>query len=67
MKVRKKVPTFKNEDAERAFWAKNDTTEYLDWCGAERIEEIELLRDVRAAKSRSNRVKAFPTCRRRPS
>jgi len=27
----KRVPKFANEAAERAFWEKNDSTEYLDW------------------------------------
>ena len=26
----KKIPKFKNEDAERDFWATHDTTEYFD-------------------------------------
>jgi predicted DNA binding CopG/RHH family protein len=37
MKARKKVPTFKDEDAERAFWAKEDSTDYIDWSKAERL------------------------------
>jgi predicted DNA binding CopG/RHH family protein len=31
MKTRKKIPAFKDEDAERAFWATADSTEYVDW------------------------------------
>lgn len=27
----KDIPTFKNEDEERAFWANHDSTEYIDW------------------------------------
>jgi predicted DNA binding CopG/RHH family protein len=27
----KDIPTFKNEDEERAFWASQDSTEYIDW------------------------------------
>jgi len=27
----KKVPKFKSEEAERAFWATTDSTEYIDW------------------------------------
>ena len=27
----KKIPKFKNEDEERAFWAVSDSSEYLDW------------------------------------
>src|SRR3954470_4806200 len=37
MKPRKKIPTFKDEDAEREFWAKADSTEYIDWSKAQRI------------------------------
>lgn len=27
----KDIPTFKNEDEERAFWASHDSSEYIDW------------------------------------
>src|SRR5438874_1129577 len=37
MKARKKIPIFKDEDAEREFWSREDSTEYLDWSKAERI------------------------------
>jgi hypothetical protein len=37
MKPPKKLPTFKDETAERAFWAKHDSTEYVDWSRAERV------------------------------
>src|SRR3954451_529520 len=37
MKPRKKIPTFKDEDAERDFWGKADSTEYIDWSKAQRI------------------------------
>lgn len=37
MKKLKKVPKFKNEDAERAFWAKHDSTDYIDWSNAKRV------------------------------
>lgn len=30
-KVFKTIPKFKNEDEERDFWAKADTSEYFDW------------------------------------
>ncbi len=36
MKKYKKIPSFKNEDEERAFWATHDSTEYIDWSEAER-------------------------------
>lgn len=34
MKVKKKIPKFKNEDAERNFWAKHDSSDYIDWTKA---------------------------------
>ena len=37
MKKLKKIPNFKNEDEEREFWAKADSTEYVDWSKAERV------------------------------
>ena len=36
-KVKKKaIPKFKSEAKERAFWAKHDSSEYLDWTQAQR-------------------------------
>jgi len=29
--MKKRLPRFKNEDAERKFWATHDSTDYLDW------------------------------------
>jgi hypothetical protein len=34
--INKTIPTFKSEDAERKFWAEQDSTEYLDWSTAKR-------------------------------
>jgi predicted DNA binding CopG/RHH family protein len=33
----KKIPKFKNEDEERAFWASHDSTEHIDWKRAGRV------------------------------
>ena len=33
---RKPMPRFKNEDEERNFWAKHDSTERVDWSKARR-------------------------------
>jgi predicted DNA binding CopG/RHH family protein len=33
---KKQIPTFKTEDAEREFWAKNDSTDFVDWSQAKR-------------------------------
>jgi predicted DNA binding CopG/RHH family protein len=32
----KTIPKFKTEEAEREFWAKHDSTEYVDWSKAKR-------------------------------
>ena len=37
MKARKKIPFFKDEDAEREFWAKADSSDYLAWSKAKRV------------------------------
>ena len=37
MSYKKKVPVFKNEEEERAFWAKADATEYVDWSKADKV------------------------------
>ena len=33
----KKIPTFKNEDEERTFWARHDSTDHVDWTKAQRV------------------------------
>ena len=33
----KKIPKFKNEDEERAFWATHDSTEYINWKKAKKV------------------------------
>jgi hypothetical protein len=35
--MKKKVPKFKNEDEERAFWATHDSAEYVDWKKGEKV------------------------------
>jgi len=37
MKRLKKIPKFKDEDAERDFWSKADSTEYIDWSRAQKL------------------------------
>jgi len=32
----KKIPEFKNEEAERKFWSEHDSIEYVDWSKAKR-------------------------------
>ena len=34
---KKKVPKFRSEDKEREFWAKEDSTQYIDWSRAKRV------------------------------
>jgi len=33
----KKLPKFRSEEAERDFWSKADSAEYIDWSRAKRI------------------------------
>ncbi|MDR4497069.1 MAG: BrnA antitoxin family protein [Candidatus Scalindua sp.] len=35
--MKKRIPKFKSEDKEREFWAKQDSTEVLDWKKAKKI------------------------------
>jgi predicted DNA binding CopG/RHH family protein len=35
-KAKTKIPTFKSEAEERAFWEKHDSTGYVDWSKAKR-------------------------------
>ena len=34
--MKKKIPKFENEDQERYFWARHDSTEYIAWEEAKR-------------------------------
>ena len=34
---RKKIPKFRNENAEHEFWASHDSTQYVDWRKAESV------------------------------
>ena len=35
---KKKIPGFKNEDEERAFWTENDSADYIDWSKAKKAK-----------------------------
>ncbi|MBN1893873.1 BrnA antitoxin family protein [bacterium] len=35
-KTLKKIPKFRNEDEERAFWSVHDSSEYVNWDSAEK-------------------------------
>ena len=37
MRKIKKIPAFKTEAEERAFWEKNDSSEYVDWHQAQPV------------------------------
>ena len=37
MKGSRKIPKFKDEEAEREFWSKADSTEYIDWSKAQKL------------------------------
>jgi len=40
--MKKKIPEFKSEDDERKFWAKADSTEYVDWAAGRRKKLVHL-------------------------
>jgi predicted DNA binding CopG/RHH family protein len=50
--MKKKIPTFSSEDQERAFWAKNDSTEFVDWSKAQRVTLPNLKPTVRTISLR---------------
>ena len=35
--MKKHIPAFKNEAEERRFWRTHDSSEYVDWAGAEEV------------------------------
>ena len=37
MKKVNKIPVFKNEEEERDFWSKQDSSEYVNWDKAEKV------------------------------
>ena len=37
MSKKHKIPKFRNEDQEREFWSKEDSTTYVNWEGAKRV------------------------------
>lgn len=34
--MKKQIPEFRSEDEERGFWAKHDSTQFVDWQAAQR-------------------------------
>ena len=49
---KKKTPKFKSEAHERAFWAKEDSTEYVEWHSAKRVVLAKLKPSVRTISLR---------------
>ena len=35
--MKKRVPKFKNEDQERRFWSKHNSTDFIDWKKGKRV------------------------------
>jgi predicted DNA binding CopG/RHH family protein len=52
MKKRKKIPVFANEKAEREFWQKADSTEYVDWGAAKKARFPNLQRSTQTISLR---------------
>jgi predicted DNA binding CopG/RHH family protein len=48
----KKIPKFKNEDRERQFWSKHDSTDYIDWKKSKRVVLDKLQPSVRTISVR---------------
>ena len=40
--MKKPLPKFKSEDAEREFWATHDSTDFIDWREAKRVTRPKL-------------------------
>ena len=63
MKNLKPIPQFKNEDQERNFWAKNDSSEYIDWSKADKaifpnLKPSTKTISIRMSESLLSRIKA---------
>lgn len=50
--TKKGITEFKNEDDEREFWAKADSTKYLDWSSAKRRTLVKLKPSLRTISLR---------------
>lgn len=50
--MKKKIPDFRNEDDERKFWAKADSTEYVDWSSGRRTKLVQLKPSLRTISLR---------------
>ena len=52
MRRLKKIPEFRSEDEEREFWAKADSTEYIDWRKCKKVIFSELKPTTRSISIR---------------
>lgn len=50
--MKKKIPDFKSEDDERRFWAKTDSTEYVEWRAGKRRKLTDLKPSLRTISLR---------------
>jgi predicted DNA binding CopG/RHH family protein len=50
--MKKKIPNFKSEDDERRFWAKADSTEYVEWRAGKRRKLTDLKPSLRTISLR---------------
>jgi predicted DNA binding CopG/RHH family protein len=48
----KKIPKFKNEDRERQFWSKHNSTDFIDWKKGKRVVLNKLQPSVRTISVR---------------
>ena len=51
-KALKRIPRFRNERAEREFWAKHDSADYVDWRKAKSVKLAELKPSTRSISIR---------------
>jgi len=52
MKTRKRIPKFKDEAAEREFWSREDSTQYVDWSRAQTVTLVNLKPTLRTISLR---------------
>lgn len=51
-KIFKTIPKFKNEDAERDFWDKVDSSDYFDWSKGKHVDFANLKRSTQSISLR---------------
>jgi predicted DNA binding CopG/RHH family protein len=50
--MKQKIPKFKNENSERQFWGRNDSTDFVDWKKGKRIVPARLRPSVKTISVR---------------